>query len=212
MSNRYAFDLLFRHSNEAAIGTRRALKKPIAEARKSFGFLGTHFQSIERESISLSRNVRLALTARFINHQFSQLLLIERAFLLDAFNCARVALETTAFYWLVLKDPAAAAYYDGERSLKPIDVRKRLEALGVDIAPLRDLYSFQSEVAHVGNKTDGLQIAWEKGANGRLLVGGGGDASVQEALLAGMVKSVFRFVKHDEAYIVPDIDVELPDT
>ncbi|MDI7774501.1 hypothetical protein [Asticcacaulis sp. EMRT-3] len=210
-SHKYAFDLLFRHSNEVAINTRRALKQPVAEARKLFGFLGEHFQTIEREQSSLSRNVRLSLTTRFINHQFAELMLIERGLLLDAFNCSRAGLEATAFYWLVVKDSSAAEHYEAARSLKPVEVRKRLEALGIDITPLRDMYSFQSEVAHVGNKSDGLQIDWEKGASGRLLIGGGGDQTVQHAMLFGMVKNVFRFVKHDEAYIVPDLDERFPD-
>lgn len=208
---RYSFDLLFRHSNQTAILTRQTLKHPIEQARRLFTFLSNHFSTLEKEPRGLVRNVKLALTARFINHMFSQLLLIERGLLLDAFNCSRAAIETTALYWLVCKDPSAAALYDGDRSPKPVDVRRRLEGLGVDIGVLRDLYSFQSEIAHVGNKTDGLQIAWKDTKDGRLLIGGGGDQSVQRALLVGMVKSVFRFVKHDENYIVPDLDKELPD-
>ena len=104
-----------------------------------------------------------------------------------------------------------AAFYDVERSPKPIEVRKRLEALGIDVGPLRDLYSFQSEVAHVGNKTDMLQIAWEKDTNGRLLIGGGVDLTVQRALLISMIKAAFRFVRYDEDYIVPDLDESFPD-
>jgi hypothetical protein len=153
----------------------------------------------------------MMLTARFINHMFSQLLLTERGLLLDAFNCSRAAIETTGFYWLVLKDPSTAELYDSEKSLKPVEVRKRLEVLDIDITALRDLYGFQSEIAHVGNKTDGLQIFWESPRAGRLLIGGGGDRDVQRALLVGMVKSVFRFVKYDEDYIVPDLDKVLPE-
>ncbi len=138
-------------------------------------------------------------------------MLIERGLLLDAFNCSRAALEAAAFYWLVVKDPTTASHYEAEQSLKPVEVRKRLEALGVDIGPLRELYSFQSAVAHVGNKTDGLQITWDKGASGQLLVGGGGDTGVQDALLFGMIKAAFRFVKHDEGYVVPDLDARFPD-
>lgn len=208
---RYSYDLLLRHSNDVAINTRRALKQPVKEARKLFSFLGTHFHTIEQEPAGLPRNVRLALTARFINHQFSELMLIERGLLLDAFNCARSALEATAFYWLVTTDPTTATLCDSPRSPRPIEIRKRLEDLGIDIAPLRELYTLQSEVAHVGNATDHLQIQWEDKDNGHLLVGGGGDKNVQQALLIGMVKAVFRYVKHDTAYIVPDLDKELPD-
>lgn len=208
---RYSFDLLSKHSNQVAVDTRRVLRQPVGEARKLFAFLSKHFHEIENEPASLSRNVRLALTARFINHLFAQLTLVERGLLLDAFNCARSAVETTAFYWLVVKDPATAALYDAEQSPKPIEVRKRLEAIGVDVCPLREVYGLLSEVAHAGNKTDGLQIAWEKGRNGRLLVGGGGDLNVQRALLVSMIKAVFRFVQHDEIYTAPDLDKLLPE-
>jgi hypothetical protein len=211
MVARYEFDLLFRHSNELALSTRRVLKQPVHEARKLFGFLGKHFHALEANPPGLIRNVKLSLTARFISHLFAELMLIERGLLLDAFNCSRSALEVTAFYWLVIADPTTAAFYDAERSLKPVEVRKRLEALGVDIGPLRELYSFQSEIAHVGNKTDGLQIAWGKVGSGQLLIGGGGDQNVQRAMLVGMVKSVFRFVKHKNEYIVPDLDQIMPD-
>jgi hypothetical protein len=208
---RYSFDLLFRHSNQLATTTRQTLKHPLGQSRRLFAFLSNHFAALEREPRSLVRNVKLALTARFTNHMFSQLLLIERGLLLDAFNCSRASLEATAFYWLVCKDPTTAELYDGERSPKPVDVRRRLEQLGVDVSALRELYSFQSEIAHVGNKTDGLQISWDSVKDGRLLVGGGLEPVVQRAMLVGMVKSVFRFVKFDGDYIVPDLDKELPD-
>lgn len=208
---RYAFDLLFRHSNEVAISTRKALKQPVEQSRKIFTFLDTHLSSIENQPRGLARNVRMMLTARFINHMFSQLLLTERGLLLDAFNCSRAAIETTAYYWLVLKDPSAAELYDSEKSLKPVEVRKRLEVLNINITALRDLYGLQSQIAHVGNKTDGLQVYWASSGDGRLLIGGGGERDVQRALLVGMVKSAFRFVKYDEAYIVPDLDQVLPE-
>jgi hypothetical protein len=206
MVNKYHFDLLFKHSNETAISSRRRLKKEITESHKVFSFLDHHFHEIEKKPKSLLRNVKLALTARFINHLLSSLILIERGLILDAFNCSRAAIEVTAFYWLVCRDENAASLYEESKSLAPIEVRKSLEKLGVDIRVIRDLYALESAIAHVGNPYDHLQIRWERSNSGKLLIGGGENTEVQKEMLRGIVLSVFRFVKFENDYIVPDLD------
>ena len=207
MTNKsYRYELLAVHSNATATETRRALKKEVFEARKVFAFLDKHFHLLEKEPKGLTRNVKLSLTARFTNHLFSALLLCERGLILDAFNCSRSALETTAFYWLLCKDPSAAHLYDGDKSVPPVEIRKRLERIGVDVQAIRDLYSLESAVAHVGNKYDQLQIRWERGSNGALLVGGGLVPEVQRRILEGIIRAVFRFVKFESRYTVPDLD------
>jgi antitoxin component HigA of HigAB toxin-antitoxin module len=206
MRHRYNFDLLFRHSNEIANATRRDLKTQIAEARRIFGFLDQHFSALEQKGKSHSRNVKMALTARFINNMFAALMLVERGLLLDAFNSLRSGIEVTAFYWLVCKDTTTAALYDAQKSPQPVEVRKRLEALGVDVNALRELYGLASNVAHVGNQYDQLQIQWEREKDGKLLIGGGSRPDVQRAMLEDIVRAVFRFVRFDDDYVVPDID------
>jgi hypothetical protein len=206
MRQRYNFDFLFIHSNELATNTRRLLKKEIAETRKIFSFLDQHFSALEQKPKTHARNIKMMLTARFINNMFTALLLIERGLLLDAFNSLRSGIEATAFYWLICKDETQASSYDAERSLQPVEVRKRLEALGVDVTSLRELYSLTSTIAHVGNPHDQMQIRWEQGSNGRLLIGGGSRPDVQKAMLADILCAVFRFVKFDDEYIVPDVD------
>ena len=206
MRNRYNFELLFKHSNELALSTRRTLKRHIVEVRKIFFFLDKHFETLRQRDKSYANNVKMAITARFINNMFSALLLIERGLLLDGFNSLRSGIEATAFYWLVCKDETSASLYDAERSLQPVEVRKRLEALGVDVKTIRELYGLASAVAHVGNPYDQLQIRWGQGSNGELLIGGGSYPDVQKAMLDDMLRAVFRFVKFEDEYIVPDID------
>ncbi|MEK7245433.1 MAG: hypothetical protein AAB223_05385 [Pseudomonadota bacterium] len=206
MNKSYRFELLFKHSNETALNMRRTLKREMMEARKVFSFLDYHFQTLEKKPKSHLRNVKMALTARFINHLFAALLLIDRGLILDAFNCLRSALETTAFYWLVCRDEHAAPLYDAEKSLAPVEVRKRLEALGVDVRAIRDLYQLESTIAHVGNPYDQLQIRWEQGANGKLLIGGGPNSELQKPMLEEIIRTVFRFVKFEKDYIIPDLD------
>ncbi len=211
MRNRYNFELLFRHSNELAFNTRRTLKKQITEARKIFTFLDQHFETLKQKDKTYANNVKLALTARFINNMFAALLLIERGLLLDGFNSLRSGIEATAFYWLICKDETAASFYDAKRSLQPVEVRKRLEALGVDIRTIRELYGLTSTIAHVGNPYDQLQIRWGQGSNGELLIGGGSYPDVQKAMLEDILRAVFRFVKFESDYIIPDVD-KYPET
>lgn len=65
------------------------------------------------------------------------------------------------------------------------------------------------KIMSVRDAAQGLAAA--PGGNGRLLVGGGGDLNVQQALLVSMIKAVFRFVQHDEIYTAPDLDKLLPE-
>ena len=207
MDKAFNFELLFKHSNDVALTTRRTLKKEIGDARSVFNALGGHFNQLQKKPVSYDRNVKMALTARFINNRFSTLMLIERGLILDAFNCSRNAMEITAFYWLVCHDKSSASLYDGEKSPQPVEVRKKLESIGVDIMVIRDLYSLESSIAHVGNKYDNLQIKWDAGKNGELMIGGGcHHIDVQREMLVGITLSIFRFLKFDEDYIVPDID------
>lgn len=205
--NVYRYELLSVHMNEIVAETRRTLKKEVMEARKAFTFLDKHFHSIEKFPKGLVRNVKMLLTTRFTNHLLSTLMLAERGLVLDAINCSRSALETTAFYWLVCHDPSSANSYDGEKSVPPVEIRKKLESLGVDVQAIRALYGQESSIAHVGNKSDQVQIRWERGTNGALLVGGGMVPEMQRAIFEGIVRAVFRFVKFEPCYQpVPDLD------
>lgn len=208
MRNRYNFELLNKHSNETTNTTRKTLNGPIAQVRKSFSFLDYHFHFLEGTQKSLLRNVKLALTARFTNHLFAALLLIERGLTLDAFNCMRSAIETTAFYWLVCKDSAYATLYDREKSPPPVEIRRHLEGLGIDVTAIRELYNLQSMISHVGNRYDHLQIHWENSKSGKLLIGGRLNLELQKAMLEALIVAVFRFVKFEDNYIVPDLDGE----
>jgi len=148
----------------------------------------------------------MALTAKFINNIIAALMLVERGLLLDAFNSLRSGIEATAFYWLVCRDTAAALLYDAEKSPQPVEVRKRLEELGVDVTTIRELYSLASAVAHVGNQYDQIQIRWERDRDGKLLIGGGSHPEVQRTMLEDIVRATFRFVRFENDYVDPDLD------
>ena len=201
-SGRYRFDLLCRHSNELSLSARQLFKQEFVGVKSGFDFLDQHFGRLESQPISHIRNVKMALTARFTNHLFSYVLLVERGLLLDAANCVRSATETLAFYWLVCKDSSTAVLYDAQESPRPVEIRKRLEILAVDVKELRDQYSFESAVAHVGNKYDNLQIDWEHEKTGKLLIGGGGNVNLRREMLRSVGRYIALFAKHDSSYIV----------
>lgn len=195
--NRYSFDLIIKHSNETSLRVRKEFRKEVSNVKSIFIVLDNLFRGREQYPISLQRNVQLALIARFTNHIFSLFLLSERGLILDAFNASRSAIETTAFYWLVCIDPSAANLYQGERSLAPVKVREMLEARGVDVKELRELYSLESGISHVGNDYDNLQIRWEERKTGKLLIGGSFDPEIQKHILKSIPVMATMFVQHD---------------
>tara|TARA_E500000318_G_scaffold81334_1_gene76581 strand:+ start:383 stop:1015 length:633 start_codon:yes stop_codon:yes gene_type:complete len=201
---RYNYDLILRHSNELALSSRKLNKERYSAAKKSISFLGQVFDTIAAQPKSLFRNVRMMLLTRFINHLFAQVLLTERGLLLDAMNCSRSATEVTAFYWLICIDKAAAQEYDADRSPRPVEIRKRLEARGIDISELQDAYKHQSSVSHVGNKHDQIQMLWESEKKGALSVGGAQNAPLQKASLNAVVAAIVLFFRYDPDYIVQE--------
>lgn len=104
------------------------------------------------------------------------------------------------------KDETSASLHDAEKSLQPVEARKRLEVLGVDVGTIHELYGLTSTIAHVGNPYDQLQIRWEQESNGELLIGGGSYPDAQKAMLEDILRAVFRLVKFEDDYTVPDVD------
>ncbi len=201
---RYNFELVMRHSNALAIESRKNNKERHGSARKTLSFLGQIIDEIGGEPKSHQRNVRMALATRFFNHLLSQMILTERGLFLDASNSSRSATETTAFYWLICLDPSAASLYDASSSPRPVEIRKRLEKLNIDVSELRDIYSHQSEVAHVGNSYDNMQIRWSKNNNGKLSVGGGSNNEIEKNSFNAIIASILIFLRYDPTYEVSE--------
>ncbi len=201
---RYNFELVMRHSNVLAVESRKNNKERHGSARKTLSFLGKIIDEIGDEPKSHQRNVRMALATRFFNHLLSQMLLTERGLFLDASNASRSATETTAFYWLICLDPSAASLYDASSSPRPVEIRKQLENLNIDVSELRDIYSHQSEVAHVGNSYDNMQIRWSKNNTGELSVGGGANNEVENASFNAIVASILIFLRYDPNYEISE--------
>lgn len=197
VKGRYNFDLVNRHSSLVASECRRVNSERFKSVKDTLSFLGQIIDEIGGEPKSHQRNVRMALATRFFNHLYSQLILTERGLLLDAANASRSAIETTAFYWLVCLDANSAALYDAESSPRPVEIRKKLQELVIDVSDLQGIYKHQSEVAHVGNFYDNMQIKWGANRDGQLLVGGGSEPETQRISLNAIVASILLFLRYD---------------
>lgn len=202
IKGRYNFDLIERHSNQLALDCRRVNRERFQAVKSSLSFLGQIIDEIGNEPKTHQRNVRMTLATRFFNHLYSQLILTQRGLFLDAANASRSATETTAFYWLVCLDADSAKLYDAESSPRPVEIRKKLEDLDIDVSELQDIYKHQSEVAHVGNTYDNLQIRWGANKDGQLLVGGGSEPETQRRSLNAIVAAMMIFLKYDPNYEV----------
>lgn len=201
---RYNFELVMKHSNILAKESQKNNKERHGSARRTLSFLGQIIDEIGDEPKSHQRNVRMTLATRFFNHLLSQMLLTERGLLLDASNSSRSATETIAFYWLICVAPSAASLYDASSSPRPVEIRKRLERLNIDVSELRDAYSHQSEVAHVGNSYDNMQIRWGKNNDGELHVGGGANNEIENRSFSAIVSSILMFLRYDPNYEVSE--------
>ena len=77
-----------------------------------------------------------------------------------------------AFHWLVCLDPPVADDYHAGRIPKPVEVRRRLEALGVDVSHVRDSYAAGSEIGHVGRASERFHLEMHGDNSGELMIGG----------------------------------------
>lgn len=139
---------------------------------QEFEDFDNYFKDIENQQPSLERNVRMMLACKLFNHVYSAFILAESGLLVDAVLCERNALETIAFHWLICLDPDAHEEYERNNIPRPVEVRQRLEKLGVDISHLRDIYSRDSEISHVGRNSERFHSRMESTSKGELLFGG----------------------------------------
>jgi len=96
----------------------------------------------------------------------------ECGLIVDAILCERNALETVAFHWLVCIDDEAAEEFLENDIPRPVEVRKRLEKLGVNNDTIRDIYASGIQVTHVGRDSERFHSKWSNLSKGELLFGG----------------------------------------
>ena len=154
-------------------------------------------KAIEKEEQSLGCNVRLLLATQFFNHAYSALLLSEAGLVVNALSCERSALETLAVFRLVSLAPEYAKTYDTDDFPRPVEVRKRLEELGLadEVRHIRELYSWISNVLHVSRSSERWNSKWLSKDQGILLFGGSSDENNHREMLRFLPALLHWFVQ-----------------
>jgi hypothetical protein len=193
----YSFSNLRRHSKDIRLKTTRLLRERTVKIDQAFYQFDAFFTDLEGQPKSLIRNVRMMLACQMLNHVYSSLILAEHGMIVDAWLCERNALETMAFHWLVCADPKAAEEFEKDEIPKPIEVRKRLEQLGIDISYLKDFYASGSKISHVGRESERFNSQWESPLKGELLLGGKFSPEDQTELFRWLPLLLNWFVDHE---------------
>lgn len=190
----YSFSNLRRHSKDIQLKTTKLLRERTVQINEAFYKFNVFIEELEEQPKSLIRNVRLLLACQMLNHVYSGLILAENGMIVDAILCERNALETLAYHWLVSADPKTAEEYNKGEILKPVEVRKRLEILNIDVSQLKDLYAWGSQVSHVGRKSERFEASWESPQKGELLFGGSFSPEDQTELFDFLPILLYMFI------------------
>jgi hypothetical protein len=169
---RYTLERLRTHSASIRAKATCILRSYVQTIDEELRAFSDFVDALEGQPASLQRNVKLMLACKFLNHVYSALVLAENGLIVDAILCERNALETVAFHWLVCLDSNAAEAYNRQEIPRPVEVRTRLENLGVDISHLPGLYASSSEVSHVGRPSERFHSDWTSPLDGKLLFAG----------------------------------------
>lgn len=170
--SKYSLTAVRRHTTSIRRSGAPLFEKRRKHVADAIAYFDGFFASLHDQTDPLRRNVRLLLATRFFNHWYGALLLAESGLYQEAVICERAALEVMAFHWLTCVDPVAVSDYSDEQLPRPVVVRKRLEALGVDPKHLRQLYANASDVAHVSRASERFTLVWQEADRGQLLVAG----------------------------------------
>lgn len=65
---------------------------------------------------------------------------------------------------------------------------------------LKAEYGFLSEVSHVGNPTEHIQLDWQSARDAKLLVGGARNVEIERNLLKHVPNMVGRFIFYEPAF------------
>jgi hypothetical protein len=169
---KYSLSTLQEHTKAIRTLTKRLVRKHRSTLDEALADFNSYFDDLEQQPPTLERNVKMLLACKFLNHIYSAIILTECGLVVDAVLCARNALETAAFHWLVRLDPAAATEYGSDEIPRPVVVRKRLEEFGVDVHGIRELYSMDSELTHVSRASERFNLEWQTSRDGLLRIGG----------------------------------------
>ncbi|AVX03443.1 hypothetical protein MXMO3_00912 [Maritalea myrionectae] len=126
---------------------------------------------------------KLFIVCRFSNSIYASMRLACMGLILDSIGCLKTAFEALQYSRLIsLKPDEASTFLDPDHSLRPVEVRKKLQQLEHDAEHARDKYSMLSTFSHVGGTGEMLTLE-EIDDDVSFRVGGYVDPSLQEKLV-----------------------------
>lgn len=126
---------------------------------------------------------------------------------LDAISCLKTAFEALQYSRLISLSPEeASTFLDPEKSLRPVEVRKRLEKLGHDVDQARDRYSILSTFAHVGGAGETLTLE-RINENVAFRIGGYIDVELQREILQNCDKAIGEFIAFNAGVRQENVEV-----
>jgi hypothetical protein len=137
---------------------------------------------------------KIFLTCRFANSIYASMRLACMGMILDGISCLRTAFEALQYARLIFLEPNFAAdFMHAEKSLRPVEVRKRLEALGHDVDLAKKKYSMLSRFSHVGGTGETLTA---EGLEDKIAfkIGGYVDADLQKGIILDCHKACGDFI------------------
>ncbi len=137
---------------------------------------------------------KLFIICRFSNSIYSAMRLACMGLVLDAIGCLKTAFEALQYSRLISLDPSEApTFLDPEKSLRPVEVRKRLEILGHDVEYARQRYSMLSTFAHIGGTGETLTLE-QIDENVSFRIGGYVDPELQRGVIRDCHKATGELI------------------
>ena len=95
---KYTFEKLQKHTKLIRSDSKPLILKNKIALDGAFALFSEYFQELEESPKSISKNVKMLLTTRFMNHLYSYFLLVESGMVSDSITCERSAIEVLAAY------------------------------------------------------------------------------------------------------------------
>lgn len=137
---------------------------------------------------------KLFIICRFSNSIYAAMRLACMGLILDAIGCLKTAFEALQYSRLISLDPdEAPTFLDPDKSLRPVEVRKRLENLGHDVEQARQRYSILSTFAHIGGTGETLTLE-QIDENVSFRIGGYVDPELQRGIVLDCHKATGELI------------------
>jgi hypothetical protein len=191
--SKYSLENLRKHTEFVRLKSLELQNDQQSFIDQAFSDFSENIDEVQQKPATLERNVRLVLACKMFNHVYSGFILAERGLIVNAVLCQRNALETIAFHWLVSLDKDALNEYEQGNIPRPVEVRKRLEQLDVDISAIKSIYASCSKISHVGRSSERFHSREDSSSGYKLLFGGDSSPDDQAELFRFLPALLYLF-------------------